>query len=161
MGSLSIRIRPSIKSDAYLYSRYACIEDRVECMASFGYTPFEAAKYSIRVSEKVQSIFVNGELVCLVGVTRHSTLSNRGSIWMLCTTHVQKYPLVFMKEARHVVMDMMRGFAKVDNHVDARNLRMVRVLRFLGFEVQDPSPFGILRRPFHYFFREAICASQQ
>lgn len=158
MSNLEIKISPVKKGEAYKYARIACEEDVIECMASYGLTPLQAAKYSIRVSERVYSIYVNGELICITGVTRHSALSDAGSIWMLCTVNIHKYPLVFMKAARPIIMDMMLGFSKVDNHVDARNIRMVRALQFLGFKMDTAKPFGILQRPFHYFWREAACA---
>jgi len=45
----------------------------------------------------------------------------------------------------------LAGYSHLENWVDARNTKAINWLRWLGFTVHDPVPFGVAGLPFHRF----------
>lgn len=151
-------VRRVKRKDVEYYSRHACDEDRMECMAMMGMTPREAVLHSLKNSERSYSVLDDDKLVCIFGACRHSALSHSASIWMLATSRIKKYPMISARAILDSLSMVTFGYSKVDNHVDARNIKMVNLLKMAGFKVEDPAPFGVLGRPFHYFWKEMPCA---
>lgn len=156
---LDIEIRLAKRSDAYLYASNARKEDFIECMAAFLMKPLEAAKFSIQNSSVAYSAFVNKKLVCIYGMVRGSALSpGIGTIWLLSTKEVDKYTYRFIKALSPEIDRVSVGYDMVENWVDVRNRGMIQALKFLGFTLNEPEQYGVLRRLAHRFWRAKQCA---
>jgi len=58
------------------------------------------------------------------------------------------------KRSRYYVLEMKRHFQRLENYVDARQKRSIRWLKWCGFTVENPKPWGTLGLPFHQFWME-------
>lgn len=70
--------------------------------------------------------------------------------WSVFTTAIDKHPIRFLKECKTWIsrydMPMM-------NVVDERNKKTQKWLKWLGFTLSEPEPFGINGEPFRYYWR--------
>lgn len=125
--------------------------DIAECWASFRHTPLEALLRSLSVSRDARSGIVDGEVVCMFGVGTTTLLSLQGSPWLLGSDQIKRHARIFLPQSRLYVAEMHRRFPVLKNFVDARNAVTLRWLRWLGFRIDAPVPFGPDRLPFNPF----------
>ena len=67
----------------------------------------------------------NGKTAGLAGV------DELGSVWMLCTPEIEKYPHLFVRQAKKYIDSRPENL--LWNIVDKRNRVHLKLLRFLGF----------------------------
>lgn len=120
-------------------------------LSACGETPGEAVARASLLGSEVLAGRADGEVVCLFGVTRPDLLSDIGIPWMIGTERLAFRSRSFLAGSRAVVERWQRDHAALANLVDARNLRAIRWLRWLGFCIHAPVPFGPLGLPFHPF----------
>ncbi|EQB0487505.1 hypothetical protein ACYAO4_004021 [Cronobacter turicensis] len=125
-----------------------------EFLAISGQTPREVMEHGIRISTFCCAGMVNGKVVTLFGVAPASILSGRGIPWLVATDDLQKYQRPFLRRCRHVVNAMLMPYPYLENYVDERNHVAKAWLKWLGFHLEDPAPYGKERRPFHRFYME-------
>lgn len=125
--------------------------DRQEIWASSRQAPEESLRQAVMASRRPLAGLMDGEVACLLGVVPQSTLSGTGAAWMLGTDLIERHPLVFLRHSRPVLAEIGRGFSYLHNWVDARNVVAIRWLRWLGFTLHEPAPYGALGLPFHHF----------
>lgn len=94
---------------------------------------------------------VDDEPVVVFGVATTSLLSDVGQPWMLATDKIEEHQMAFLRRCRHYVEDWRGQFSCLENVVDARNLKAILWLDWLGFTLEEAQPFGALGRPFHRF----------
>lgn len=128
--------------------------DRNELYAIACYSPESALVASLAVSRMAWTGLIDDVPVCCFGVTGASTLSDKGLPWMIATWQLDKHALVFLRRCRKVVGKMLDLYPRLENYVDARNTRAIQWLRWLGFEFDDPQPYGVLKLPFLRFHME-------
>ena len=128
--------------------------DRAEC-AAVGLEPMPALEAAFKSSAVTWTASVAGEPMCIFGVGAASFLSREGSPWLLGTDLILAHQLGFLRRSRAVVAEMLGLFPRLANVVDARNAMSIRWLRWLGFRVGDPFPFGLRGEPFRPFEMEA------
>lgn len=125
--------------------------DRDEIYASCLLTPLRALEFSMRVSRHVWAGLVNGKTICVFGVSGKTTLSDVGMPWMIGTPLVEKYQRTFLRRCRRCVGVMLSEYTALENYVDVRNVASVKWLRWLGFEMDEPMPYGPFGLPFMRF----------
>lgn len=95
---------------------------------------------SVDVSEAPIVFYTPDEKVAgFAGIRREDDIS--GVIWMLCTPAVEKYPVLFCKEAR-AWLDSQTGYQILHNIADPRNYLHMRLLKHLGFKRLGYKPAG-------------------
>jgi hypothetical protein len=123
----------------------------VDELAALGVTPEQCLRFGIQLSERATTIYLHGEPAGIVGVIDYGEYRLP---WACFTTAIDKYPIPFLRGA----MAWMRGVdGLLMNYVDARNDATIRWLKWLGFTVDDPEPYGINGEPFHRFWK-GVCA---
>ena len=70
---------------------------------------------------------------------------------MLGTDLVEKHSKAFLRRNKAYLSEMAQGFDTLENYVDARNEVSKKWLEWLGFEIGEPEPMGVLGLPFHKF----------
>lgn len=125
--------------------------DRAEIWASHRMSPEAALDYGIRSSSHAWAGFVDDTPVCVFGVTPRAMLGRVGTPWMLGTDAVERHAVTFLRRSRPCVSAMRAEYDALVNYVDARNLTAARWLRWLGFTLAAPEPYGPDRLPFHPF----------
>lgn len=127
------------------------LADRDELYASAMVSPQEALEQSFSISKMAWTGLIDGVPVCMFGVAPVSVLSTVGRPWMIGTDHLDRHPFVFLRRCRGCVETMRMCFDRLENHVDARNIRAIQWLTWLGFELDKPEPRGPFGLPFIRF----------
>lgn len=91
---------------------------------------------------KASKIVVDGKVVAVFGDSVHDVQLAVGVPWLISTVHVASSARAFLKVCRDEVDEMLIRHRTLINFVDARNVKAVRWLRWLGFEFFDPIPYG-------------------
>jgi hypothetical protein len=126
--------------------------DRLEVEAVRGPVKMrDAIANSVMVSSHVWVIATPSEPLGILGVAPVSMLEGLGCPWMLATEQSASFPGSLMKVGRQYSRVMLEHYARLENRIDARNLRNIRWLERLGFTVHEPQPFGPYALPFHKF----------
>ena len=125
--------------------------DVVEVMASGDYSPSEALEMSMELSEFSSVAFINDQPCAIFGLTQGDILTGTGVPWMLGTENVVKYRRQFLNNSKQVIDDMITLCPKLVNHVHADNEVSIHWLRWLGFTIDEPAPYGVNDELFHRF----------
>lgn len=124
--------------------------DKDEVWASHHFSPLEALTHSVAVSRGTARVGeADGVPICVFGVQPPSLLGTVACPWMLGTGGVDIYSKPFLKRSLQWVRSL--EFQELENYVDARNLPSIRWLRWLGFVIYDPEPWGRDGLLFHRF----------
>lgn len=125
--------------------------DSAEVWAMGRVTPIEALKMSARVSRETFVGTLDGRPVCAFGVGQRTLMDNVGIPWLLGTPAMRARPRVFLEASKRHFGELVQGYERLENWVDARHTRAVKWLKWLGFTVDAAAPFGSGRVPFHRF----------
>lgn len=128
--------------------------DRLEALAG-GKSPAECMHMSLDRSDFAYSIVFDGVVNAIFGCGTTSVVDRQGAPWMLGADIPKEYRRDFLRGSIAWVDEMKLRYGRLANHVDARNTRAIRWLRWLGFEIGEPVPFGYLSKPFHPFSMES------
>lgn len=79
--------------------------------------------------------YVDGELVCIYGVCKGTTLTKSGTPWLLATDEVEKPHVrrVFLERGHDELASIGRRFRRLWNVVSEDNRIAIRWLKWLGF----------------------------
>ena len=128
--------------------------DVAEIWAAGRNTPRSALRSSLAMSSYCKTIMLGEKPIAMFGVTPLSAITGHGVPWMLGTHEIESMPMRFLRGSVSYLKDMARGFSYLENWVDARNKVSINWLRWLGFVIVKPEPYGHLGYPFHRFYME-------
>ena len=140
--------------DALLMANKMRKVDRDEIWAVSRSSPIEALVRSLKYSEQARTGRINGDIICMFGVSRQNLMGMHGSIWLLATDLLEKNAIRFLREAKREVMDLSENFIIIENYCDARNKITLHWLKWLGFTIERAQPHGVYNLPFHHFYKE-------
>lgn len=126
-------------------------QDEIEVRASNDFSPLEAVIKGVELSDFSTVAYINGTPCCVFGLTKGDLLSGIGVPWLLSSTEVLKYKREILLHSRRVVDEMLSMCPYLVNHVHADNIVSIRWLKWLGFTLQQPEPFGPKGDYFHRF----------
>lgn len=136
--------------------------DRAELWAAYNIGPSKAIEYSLASSSLSWAIRLGEEAVGLFGVGANHANPDWGSPWLLATPKLEDISVTFLKQSRACVQRMLDQHSFLENWVDQRNLTSIKWLKWCGFTVFDPEPFGVEKKMFCRFeMRKDKCAHQQ
>lgn len=111
-----------------------------------GMTPKEALSLSIRDSVVLWTGVHEEQPRVLFGVTKPVAVGGFAMPWMLATENL---PVVkFLRASRCVFEGWKVLFPEMKNYVDERNIRTIGWLKWLGFKIEPPIPYGPYSRMF-------------
>lgn len=146
-----IVIRAPVRADIEALLANLRPGDRLEMEASGRALP-DLVRSSLRCSPHRWAVDVDGKLALLGGVAVMSLVGGIGSPWLLGTCELDRVPGALTRigvRYRDLALGM---FPVLINYVDARNVKAIRWLKRLGFEVDtDPTPHGPNGLPFFKF----------
>lgn len=128
--------------------------DRDECMAGCGLGPYEVLQRSIAASPLAWTVLEGTEPVAMFGVSQRALLSSTGIPWFLGAEGMERAGSLLPRFSRQVVQAWLTRYDRLENWVDARYEKSVRWLRWIGFTVEEPLPWGVAGLPFHHFWME-------
>jgi|VirMetMinimDraft_7_1064189.scaffolds.fasta_scaffold00089_46 hypothetical protein len=124
--------------------------DRREIAATSGSRPLDAITRCVEQSEHCWAGLIGGRVVFVGGVS-HASMTGRRSPWLLGADELERHPAAFLRYCVEKMPQVRAAYPWLENYVDARASTTIRWLKWLGFTVHAPVPYGILRRPFHRF----------
>jgi hypothetical protein len=64
------------------------------------------------------------------------------------SNEVERYSMTFLRHSRPLLADMLRDYRLLENWADVRNVKACCWLHWMGFQFDEPAPFGVLGLPF-------------
>ncbi len=128
--------------------------DRDELWASAMTTPEQAMRLGIQNSERSFTGWIDGKPVVMWGVVDEGFVGRKGTPWMVATDTVEKNAMLFLRRSRGLTKEIMLKYRRLENYVDARNTLAINWLKWIGFTMEAPEPFGVFDLPFHKFWQE-------
>jgi len=128
--------------------------DRRELQATSGSTPLDAITRCVEASDHVWAGEIGGQVAFIGGVSP-ANLGGKRAPWLIGSHVLDLNPAVFIRYCVEKMPEVRAAYPWLENYVDARADHTIRWLKWLGFTVEDPVPYGILRRPFHRFWMKA------
>ncbi|MGC9196339.1 MAG: hypothetical protein ACP5IL_12930 [Syntrophobacteraceae bacterium] len=119
-------------------------EDRAEC-AAMGFGPYKALKTGLDLSVSSWCALKMPEHrpLCAFGVLPlEGFLGETGAPWFLSTPELRRYAVRFLKDCDEYMGKMLEIFPVLVEMVDARHTRGIKWVRWLGFELTGPIPWG-------------------
>ena len=139
------------KGDAEHVAHFLRSCDRAELWAAYNATPSPAIEYSLASSSLAWTIRLGEEAIGLFGVGADLNDPERGSPWLLATPKLEDIAHTFLRQSRECVQSMLDKHSFLENWVDQRNLTSVKWLKWCGFTVFEPEPFGVENKMFCRF----------
>ena len=130
-------------------------EDAAEGLATYNLDPYDVMVQNLKSSDRAWTWMVDGVPACMFGYTSPSNISNVIYPWLMTTDLVEKHRTMFLRYSRPMLEVMLSQSGKLENFVDARYKSCIRWLKWCGFTLHAPQPFGAHGLPFHRFERSA------
>ena len=106
-----------------------------------GLRPGRALWRSYRGSIYAKTAFVGGEIAAVWGLSG-SPLGMYGQPWLLTTPAAEKAKTEFLRTGRREVATMLSVCPVLLGYVDTNYRKALRLLEKLGFDLEEPLPFG-------------------
>ena len=148
---MAVRVEPAKPEHIVLVLADVREADVIELMDGWGKTPEQAMKTGLMVSALAWMAWIDEKPFCMFGVGSISLLSGYGIPWLVGTNQIDKHAKSFVRPCREYVLKMADLFPRMENHVDARNTKVIKWLKMIGFRMNDPEPFGPKNLPFIRF----------
>lgn len=155
MEKIDVQILPAISAHAQYIGENVRPEDAEELWASSFSKAGEVIEKGLRYSDVAYAGIINGVPVCVWGVVKESLISDDGIPWMVGSNELNNDDVAktFLRLCREPIMVMLENYDRLENYVDARNIRSQRWLRYMGFTIEkEPIPYGVLQMPFYKFW---------
>ena len=124
-------------------------DDLREVVEGHGLNPMILLPLAAEEGSAVYFTVPDGKTAGLAGV------GDDGTIWMVCTPEIERYPITFAREAKRYVDS--RKEPLLWNIVDCRNTVHLKLLKFLGFKFLRKVTHGPNNLPFIEFCRVRRC----
>lgn len=124
-----------------------------EFAAGYSLTPEAGMRTGIKVSSHCWAGMWRNRPIAIAGMHAASMVGDHAHPWMVATRDIERPEVLrpFLEVSRGVVRYMASIYPVMDNWVDARNRKAIRWLKWLGFEMGEPEPFGPQGLPFRHF----------
>jgi hypothetical protein len=143
---MTYTIIPATTDHGILLNVSLCEADREELAASQA-QPLGAVMHGIFDSVAPVTILdKHGSIAAIAGVVHVSDAL--GAPWMLSTDATKTEPLAFVRQAREWVDQQLTTYERLAHQVYRHNHNHIRLLKLLGFEVEEPRHSSQLFLPF-------------
>lgn len=129
-----------------------------EVYAATGRKARDALIEAFDLADHVSALLVDGRCEAVAGTVPHPT-DGLGVIWMLASDKATLKRRPFLETNRGFIAECLERHEALSNFVDERNTQAIRWLRWLGFRILDPRPFGFLGLPFRQFWMDRPATS--
>lgn len=150
-----VNIAPTKPIDISRIAERVREHDRDEIWAMAMQTPDAAMQYGLKYSEVIKTGFIDDQPVAMWGVVPLSMVPSIGAPWMVGTKDLEQHAFTFLRRCREPLMELFKGYDTLENYVDVRNTMTIKWLKFMGFNLDKPQPYGPFELPFHRFWRTA------
>lgn len=116
-------------------------EDDLREIEKFEVTPFKGIWRSYKSSKVCRSGFIGGKIVAIWGVNG-SILGFTGHPWVMTSTMVDEYPLVFATFYRREMREMLKQYQCLEAWCDAAYTKSIKMMKIVGFKEREFRPCG-------------------
>lgn len=138
-----LTLRTATLDDAHYVGARLREGDAAEVLL-FGLDGVEAITRSMADSIASECIEIDGEPAAVLGFVMRDLVSGIGCPWILTTSAVERHPVAFGRATRRILNRAFDVAWRLENHVDARYMRALAWIEWLGFEI-DPEQGGLRR----------------
>lgn len=149
--SVEIIVKPAGFEHVEDFARAPREADVQELKAASGATPRQALLYGVRFSTVAWAAYVEDEPLCMLGVAPQSVLLGVGTPWCIGTALLERHQFAFLRRNREYVGKMLDRYEHLVNYVDDRHRLAKRWIKWLGFRLGPPVPYGAAGLPFRRF----------
>jgi len=128
--------------------------DAAEVWASSHHTPLQSLMASWELSDFAAIATHNGEPLVMLGIVKRDILSGSGVVWMLGCNAVMKHRKQLLSETKPLIEEMLTICPRLCNMVHSKNTSSITWLKWLGFTIDEPVPYGYAGELFHPFHLE-------
>ena len=151
MATVKYEVVPATREHAIELAKNMREADKREAWAIAHLSPEEATLCVVHASRDAQAGLADGEVVCLFGIEQDPENENVGAPWLLTSHSIEKYAWEFLHRSIDWMKEAKQDYRTLRNYVDVRNTVSIRWLRWLGFDIKEPKPFGADQMLFHLF----------
>ena len=119
-----------------------------------GFKPQWLLRSAFRGSIYARTAFIGSEIAAMWGL-RAAILSETGQPWLVTAPVIETLPVSFIREAKREVAALLALKPRLEDYVIADYRGAVRLLEVLGFELDEPVPYGRKGAMFRRFSIEA------
>lgn len=122
-------------------------DDDLREIDKWGVTPFKGIWRAYRNSKECNSCFI-GNRIMAIGGLNGSVLGFVGNPWLMTSTLVDEYPLVFASLYRKELKKMLNQYHVLETFVDSCYAKSIKLMTIIGFKKREfvPTKNGILLR---------------
>lgn len=151
VGTALIEVVPYEKAHGDYIAAHMREIDRREIYYMATLDPQRAINVTAAHAVAAWAVLLDGVPALIFGINRRSRTSLIGVPWLLATDALDEHPLALAKASKEYVARFFRAFDRMENHVLASNVKTLRWLRWLGFDMEEARPFGAFGQPFVRF----------
>ena len=148
---ISELIRKPTKEDVDYLIKNIRDEDQIEIVAAGGVSIEEVIGSMGHLIDQSYVWEVNGEVICLFGITPDETNEDVGIAWLLSTKGFNRYAFEFAGRCKDVFNPLAREFKYIYNYIHEENKLSIKWLKWLGFDILPAEPIGNKGANFHKF----------
>lgn len=116
--------------------------------------PNRAVKRSIMASREAWTALWDGEIMAIFGVCDLSVLNRVGTPWLIGSDLLLEHKKEFLKYTIEYMEKVKYGYSKLVNYIDDENEVTKHWLKWLGFKLEEPLPYGAIGKKFRRFTME-------
>ena len=122
--------------------------DKDEIWASHNAEPLEALLVSLESSVHTWVVRMGEKAVGIFGVAGTGEV---GSPWLLGTDELSRYQSRFLRGTRECLDWLLTQYSMLENYVDQRNTISIKWLKWCGYTISEPAPYGVEQQLFCKF----------
>lgn len=126
-------------------------EDKQEVWHASGSSASEALLKGFSISRLCWTLEWNGKVVAIFGVSGKK--GETGIPWMLASNDLVRIRKTFLRECRSYLNKMQEHHPVLANLAWTKNTVHIQWLKWLGFEFQEPQPYGPNGELFTAFYK--------
>jgi len=139
---MAVKIRRYRPEDGEYIAANIREADRREIYYLAALKPLRAIQTTAAVSVISWTATVEERPILAFGVCRRSTMSDIGMPWALGTDEADTHVMRYAKASRQFFDGISQAFPVLENYALAENAKTIRWLKWLGFDMDEPAPYG-------------------
>lgn len=116
-------------------------EEDLREIDKWGASPFKGIWRAYRSSKECHSCFIGNKIMAIGGI-KGSVLGFVGNPWLITSTVVDEYPLVFSSLYRTEIKKMLKSYQVLETWCDSAYTKSLKMMRIIGFKEREFRPCG-------------------
>ena len=138
------------------------VSDALELMGVSGLLPHQVMLAGEQNLLGGRAITYKGVAIAVFGLSASSTFSDEVYPWLIASNQVYAHRLSFLRTVKKLFKFYRGRYKEFVNYVDARNTESIKWLKWMGFKIEEPEPYGPYGLLYHKFtWREGWNSQQE